>query len=89
MAGQQVHSKLKQEINGIIRQKRTNPSQTSYDFVGLGSQSVTNTAHFPHSMSELSPDSVEWMELSAQDFEKFWCSDGELFSFFQSVTDDH
>lgn len=88
-AGRGIRSKLKQEIYRVIREKRTKPNQTCYSYVGVGVQSVTHTAFYAHSSSELSPISEEWTEFSAQDYEKIWASDNERFSFSQSVENDY
>ena len=87
--GRQMRSKLKQEINRVIRQKRTKPNQTNYNYVGVGTQSSSHTAYYAQSVSELSADSEEWVEFSAQDYEKLWQSDDNRFSFSQSAENNY
>jgi len=79
-----VREKLCEEINRIIREKRTVPNVTDYDFVGVGPPTGTHKAHHAASDSELPPSSVGWTELSAEEYQKLWYSDDDRFSKSQS-----
>jgi len=82
-AGRQIRNKLRQEINRVVREKRTKPNQTNYSYVGVGAGSVSHRAYFAESASELAPDAPEWTEFSASDYEKLWQSDNTRFSISQ------
>jgi hypothetical protein len=82
--GRQIRDKLRQEINRIIREKRTKPNETVYSYVGVGAGSVNHAAYYTESVSELAPDAQEWTEFSAADYEKLWQSDDSRFTYSQS-----
>lgn len=83
-SARQTRDKLRQEVNRVIREKRTKPNQTTYNYVGVGETSNTNTAHYAYSASELPPDVQEWTQLSSADYENLWRSDDSRFSFSQT-----
>jgi len=79
-----IREKLREEINRIIREKRTTPNVTDYDFLGVGPPTGTHKAYHAASDSELSPGAVGWTELSAEDYQKLWYSDDSRYSYSQS-----
>lgn len=79
-----IREKLCEEINRIIREKRTVPNVTDYNFVGVGPPTGTHKAYHNASDSELPPGSVGWTELSAEEYQKLWYSDDTRFSKSQS-----
>ena len=83
-AGKQIRNKLRQEVNRVVREKRTKPHETNYNYSGVGAGSVTHKAYYAESASELAPDAQEWTEFSAADYEKLWQSDDTRFSYSQS-----
>ncbi|MGQ9460633.1 MAG: hypothetical protein ACUVRA_05335 [Candidatus Bathyarchaeaceae archaeon] len=83
-AGRKMRNKLRQEINRVVREKRTKPNETIYNFVGVGPYTATHKAYYAKSASELAPDAPEWTELSASEYEKIWNSDDNRFSYSQS-----
>jgi hypothetical protein len=83
-AGKQIRNKLRQEVNRVVREKRTKPNQTNYNYLGVGANSATHRAYYAESASELAPDAQEWTEFSAEDYEKLWQSDNSRFSHSQS-----
>lgn len=85
-AGRQIRNKLRQEINRVVREKRTKPNETEYNYVNVGSDAAGHGAYYAESASELAPDSAEWTEFSASDYEKLWQSDDSRFSISQSET---
>jgi hypothetical protein len=80
----QIRNKLRQEVNRVIREKRTKPNQTNYNYSGVGAESATHRAYYAESASELAPSAQQWTEFSAADYEKLWQSDDSRFSFSQS-----
>lgn len=83
-AGKQIRNKLRQEINRVVREKRTKPNETNYNYVGVGAGSVSHRAYYAESASELALGAEEWTEFSAADYEKIWQSDDIRFSYSQS-----
>jgi len=83
-AGKQIRNKLRQEVNRVVREKRTKPHETNYNYSGVGAESVSHRAYYAESASELAPDAPEWTEFSAADYEKLWQSDDTRFSYSQS-----
>jgi len=83
-AGKQIRNKLRQEVNRVVREKRTKPNETNYNYSGVGAESVSHKAYYAESASELAPDAQEWTEFSAADYEKLWQSDDTRFNYSQS-----
>ena len=83
-AAKQIRNRLRQEVNRVVREKRTKPNQTLYSYRGVGASSTTHKAYYTESASEPAPDAQEWTEFSAADYEKLWQSDDSRFSFSQS-----
>jgi len=84
VTGREMRNKLRQEVNRVVREKRTKPNETLYDYVGIGPLTGTHKAYYAKSASELAPDAPDWTELSAADYEKIWRSEDDRFSFSQS-----
>ncbi len=78
--GQDMREKMRQEINRVIREKRTKPNVTPYDFVGVGPSTGTHKAYDAASASELAPGDAGWSELTAAEYEKLWYSDDDRHS---------
>jgi hypothetical protein len=88
-AARSIRNNLRQEINRVVREKRTKPNETLYNYRGIGAQSVTHRAYYAESSSELAPDAQEWAEFSASDYEKLWQSDDSRFSYSQSENGEY
>jgi len=82
-AGRHIRNTLRQEINRVVREKRTKPNETEYNYVNVGSDAAGHGAYYAESASELAPDAPEWTEFSASDYEKLWQSDDTRFSISQ------
>ena len=82
-----VREKLREEINRIIREKRTTPNVADYDFVGVGPPTGTHKTYRASGATELPPGSIDWTELGAADYEKIWYSDDVRFSCSASMPD--
>ena len=85
-AGKQIRNKLRQEVNRVVREKRTKPNETNYNYTGVGAGSVSHKAYYAESASELAPDAPEWTEFSAADYEKIWQSDAHLYTYYANNT---
>ena len=83
--GSRTRSKLREEILRIIREKRTKPNKTTYDFVGVGQPTGTHKAYHAASSSELAPGDAGWTELADAEYVKLWYSDDDRFSKSVSV----
>lgn len=75
VTGRKMRDKMRAEINRIIREKRTKPNETLYDFVGVGQTTGTHKAYHSGSANELAPTSSSWAELANAEYEKIWHSD--------------
>ncbi len=87
--GKEMRNKIRQEVNRVVREKRTKPNETIYNYVGVGPVTGTHKVYYAESASELAPDAPEWAEFSATDYEKLWQSDDTRFSYSQSETDEY
>lgn len=83
-AGKQIRNKLREEVNRVVREKRTKPNQTVYNYINVGAGSDSHKAYYAGSASELAPDAAEWTEFSAEQYEQLWQSDETRFSYGQS-----
>jgi len=84
-----IQEKLREEINRIIREKRTTPNVTGYDFVGVGPPTNTHKAYHAGSATELAPGAVDWIELAAADYTKIWYSDDDRYSKIHTVNNEY
>lgn len=80
LVGRDMREKLREEILRIIRENRTKPNETLYNFVGVGPPSGTHKAYHAGAASELAPGAAGWTELTATEYEKLWYSDDSRFS---------
>jgi len=80
VAGRKMRDKIRAEINRIVREKRSNPNETLYNFAGIGQTTGTLKAYHAGSSSELIPTSTSWIQLINMEYEKIWHSDDNRFS---------
>jgi hypothetical protein len=80
LTGRKMREKLREEILRIIREKRTKPNQTDYDFWSVGPATGTHKAYHAGSASRPAPADAAWTELTATEYEKLWYSDDSRFS---------
>jgi len=85
VVGRDLRNKLREEVNRIIREKRTKPNETDYDFLGVGQATGTHKGYHAGSASELAPGDAGWTELTNTEYEKLWYSDDDRFSHSTSV----
>lgn len=80
-AGRVMRNKVNEQIKAIIRENRTLPYQTAYNFAGLGYPSGNpHKAYSAGADSELPPSSASWAELSSADYQGVWYSDDVYYS---------
>jgi hypothetical protein len=72
--GKLLRGKIVEEVNRVIRENRTVPNETIYDFVGVGASGQGCRAFSGD--AEAAP-SVQWTELSDNDYQKLWYSDDD------------
>jgi len=70
-----MRGKIVEEVNRVVRQKRSQPNETLYDFFNLGLASQTHRAYYGN--SEASPYALGWTELSSEEYQKLWTSDDD------------
>ncbi len=79
--GRVMRNKVAAQINAIIRENRTLPYQTVYNYAGLGYPAGDpHKAYAATAASELAPSSTSWAELSALDYQGIWYSDDVRYS---------
>jgi hypothetical protein len=80
-SGKLMRNKMVEEVNRIVRQNRTIPNQTRYDFAGLGYPSGDpHKAFQAGASSELAPGHASWTELTNEEYQKIWYSDDTRYS---------
>jgi hypothetical protein len=80
-SGKLMRNKMVEEVNRIVRQNRTIPNQTRYDFAGLGYPSGDPHKAFQAAVSsELIPGAAGWTELTNLEYQKIWYSDDTRYS---------
>ena len=85
-AGKVMRDKVTAQINAIIRENRTLPYQTAYNFAGLGYPSGDpHKAFAAGAATELAPSSISWVELTNLEYQGIWYSDDVRFSKSHSV----
>jgi len=80
VVGRDMRNKLREEVNRVIREKRTKPNETNYIFLGVGQATGTHKAYHAGSSSELPPLDAAWSELTNIEYEKLWYSDDARYS---------
>jgi len=85
VVGRDLRNKLREEINRIIREKRTKPNETDCNFLGVGQATGTHKAYHAGSGGELAPGDAGWTELTNTEYEKLWYSEDSRFSRLTSV----
>jgi hypothetical protein len=73
-SGKLLRNKIVEDANRVVRQNRSRPSETVYDFVGAGSSKQGCRAFSGD--SETAP-SANWTELSDSDYQKLWYSNDD------------
>jgi hypothetical protein len=74
-SGRVLRGKIVEEVNRVIRQNRSKPNETVYDFFNTGPPTQTHKAYGDN--TEASPYAAGWLELSSVQYEHLWYSDDE------------
>lgn len=89
-AGKVMRGKVTEQINAIIRENRSLPYQTVYNFYGLGYPSgEPHKAFAAGAATELIPSSASWAELTNLQYQNIWSSDDVRFSKSHSVNNEY
>jgi hypothetical protein len=89
-AGKVMRDKVTAQINAIIRENRTLPYETIYNFYGLGYPSGDpHKAYSVGSSAELAPSSASWAELTNLQYQGIWSSDDVRFSKSHNVNNEY
>lgn len=79
--GRVMRHKVTEQVKAIIRENRTLPYQTTYNFAGLGyPEGDPHKAFAAGAASELAPSSTSWAELSNLEYQNIWYSDDVRYS---------
>ncbi len=73
--GRVMRGKMVEEVNRVIRQNRSKPNETAYDFFNAGPVSQAHRAY--GGSSEVSPYASAWLEMSSVQYQQLWYSDDE------------
>lgn len=88
--GRVMRDKVTEQINAIIRENRTLPYETIYNFYGLGYPSGDpHKAFAAGAASELEPSNTSWAELTSEEYQDIWSSDDNRFSKSHSVNTEY
>ena len=74
-SGRVMRGKIVEEVNRVVRQNRSKPNETLYDFFNTGPAGQTPKAY--HGSSEASPYGAGWTELSSGQYQQLWYSDDD------------
>jgi hypothetical protein len=74
-AGRVMRGKIVEEVNRVVRQNRSTPNETLYDFLNVGPTTEAHKAY--SSTSEAAPDASGWTELSGAQYQQLWYSDDD------------
>ena len=89
-SGRLMRNKMVEEVNRIVRENRTVPNQTRYDFAGLGyPEGDPHKAFQAGASSELTPGNTGWTELTNEEYQKIWYSDDTRYSKSHNVNGEY
>jgi len=89
-SGRLMRQKMVEEVNRIVRENRTVPNQTVYDFAGLGyPEGDPHKAFQAGASSELAPGNTGWTELTNEEYQKIWYSDDTRYSKSHNVNGEY
>jgi len=89
-SGRLMRQKMVEEVNRVVRQNRTVPNQTRYDFAGLGyPEGDPHKAFQAGASTELAPGNIGWTELTNEEYEKIWYSDDTRYSKSHNVNGEY
>ena len=74
-AGRVLRGKIVEEVNRVIRQNRSKPNETLYDFFNTGPTTQTHKAYSRN--SEATPDASGRTELASGQYQQLWYSDDD------------
>ena len=80
IVGRKMREKICAEVNRIIRERRSKPNETSYNYVGIGQTSATHKAYHAAASNEPAPTDSAWSQLTNDDYEKIWYSDDNRYT---------
>ncbi len=80
-SGRVMRNKVTEQVKAIIRENRTLPYQTIYNFAGVGyPEGDPHKAYAAGAATDLAPSAVGWAELSAEQYQGIWYSDDVRYS---------
>ncbi len=88
-SGRLMREKIVEEINRVVKQNRSKPNETLYNFAGVGQTSETHKAYHAEAVTELPPEHADWTELTNAEYEKIWYSDDNRHSKTSNVNGEY
>jgi len=86
-AGRVMRGKIVEEVNRVVRQNRSNPNETLYDFFDTGPPTQTHKVY--RCNSEISPYDSGWVELSSEQYQQLWYSDDDRCQASYNVNEEY
>jgi hypothetical protein len=74
-SGRVMREKIVEDVNRVVRQNRSKPNETLYDYFNTGPTTQTHKAY--SSTSETPPLQSSWSELSGLQYQRLWYSDDD------------
>jgi hypothetical protein len=88
--GALMRDKVVEQVEAIIRENRSNPFTTTYNFYGLGyPYGYPHVASDAGGAADLERSDSEWTELSAANYQKIWSDDDVLHEKSHSTVDEY
>jgi hypothetical protein len=82
-----MRGKIVEEVNRVVRQNRSKPNETLYDFFDTGPPTQTHKVY--RSNSEASPDASGWTELASEQYQQLWYSDDDRCQVSYNVDEEY
>jgi hypothetical protein len=86
-AGRVMRGKIVEEVNRVVRQNRSKPNETLYDFFDTGP--LTQTHKVYSSNGEAAPNAPSWIELSSEQYQQLWYSDDDRCQASYNVAEEY
>jgi hypothetical protein len=86
-SGRVMRGKIVEEVNRVVRQNRSKPNETLYDFVNAGPITQTHKAYGGN--SEAAPGASGWTEFSGGQYQQLWYSDDDRCQISQGKSGDY
>jgi hypothetical protein len=86
-AGKVLRGKIVEEVNRVVRENRSKPNETLYDFFNTGPATQTHKAYSRN--GEAPPDASGWIELASGQYQQLWYSDDDRCQISRSLNGEY